>query len=55
MRFYTTKDIALMLHINVITVRRWIEKKQITAYKFDKEYRIKHEDLEIFLANKKIK
>jgi excisionase family DNA binding protein len=52
--YYTTEQIAKMLGIkNVITVRRWILKRWITAIKIGKEYRITKSDLDKFLADRK--
>lgn len=52
--YYTTEQVAKMLGIkNVITVRRWILKRQITAIKIGKEYRITKSDLDKFLADRK--
>jgi excisionase family DNA binding protein len=52
--YYTTEQVAKMLGIkNVITVRRWILKRWITAIKIGKEYRITKSDLDKFLADRK--
>lgn len=54
--YYTTEQIAKMLGIkNVITIRRWIMKRWITAIKIGKEYRITKSDLEKFLNERKVK
>lgn len=54
--YYTTEQIAQKLGIkNPITVRRWIFKRQITAIKIGKEYRITKSDFEKFLEERKIK
>ncbi len=54
--YYTTEQIAKILGIkNVITVRRWIMKRQITAVKIGKEYRIAKTDLEKFIEDRKIR
>lgn len=53
--YLTTEQIAQMLGIkNPITVRRWIMKRQITAIKIGKEYRITKSDLDKFLEERKI-
>lgn len=53
--YYTTDQVAKMLGIkNVITVRRWILKRWITAIKIGKEYRITKSDLGKFLEDRKI-
>lgn len=52
--FYTTEQIAKILGVrNVITVRRWILKKQLTAIKIGKEYRITKSDLDKFLQDRR--
>ena len=52
--YYTTEQVAKILGIkNVITVRRWILKRQITAIKIGKEYRITKSDLDKFLEDRK--
>lgn len=53
--YLTTKEIASLLKINVLTVRRWIDKRLLTAYKFNKEYRIKAADFELFLRERRVK
>lgn len=54
--YLTTEQIAQMLGIkNPITVRRWIMKRQITAIKIGKEYRITKTDFDKFLEERKIK
>lgn len=53
--YLTTKEIASLLKVNVLTVRRWIDKRLLTAYKFNKEYRIKTTDFELFLKERKVK
>ncbi len=53
--YYTTEQVAQMLGIkNPITVRRWIMKRQITAIRIGKEYRITKTDLDKFLEERKI-
>ncbi len=54
--YLTTEQVAKLLGIkNVITVRRWIMKRWITAIKIGKEYRITKTDLDKFLEDRKIK
>lgn len=53
--YLTTEQVAQMLGIkNPITVRRWIMKRQITAIRIGKEYRITKTDLDKFLEERKI-
>lgn len=52
--YYTTEQVAKMLGVkNVITIRRWIMKRWLTAIKIGKEYRITKTDLEKFLQDRK--
>lgn len=48
-KLYTTEEVAEILKYDVQTIRRFIREEKITAYKVGKEYRIKEEDLGIFL------
>ena len=48
-KLYTTEEVADILKYDVQTIRRFIREGKITAYKVGKEYRIKEEDLDIFL------
>ena len=52
--FYTTRQIATKLNVNIITVRRWIMRKILPAYLFDREYRIKKTDLDQFLEQRRV-
>ncbi len=55
-KYFTTEQVAMMLGIkNPITVRRWIMRRQITAVKIGKEYRIAQTDLDKFIEERKIK
>ena len=53
--YYSTKQIATMLGMNVITVRRWIIKGLLPAFLLDKEYRVKKSDFEEFVEERKVK
>lgn len=52
--YLTTKDIAKLLKINVLTVRRWIMAGKLQATSLGKEYRIKKSDLEVFLEQRRV-
>lgn len=47
--FYTAKDLAEKLGLNVMTIYRYIEAKKLGAYKIGKEYRIDKVEFEAFL------
>jgi excisionase family DNA binding protein len=52
--FLTTKDIASLLKVNIITVRRWIDKRKLPAFKFDKDFRVKKQDFDKFLEERRV-
>jgi excisionase family DNA binding protein len=47
--FYTAKDLAEKLSLNIMTIYRYIEAKKLKAYKIGKEYRIDKVEFEAFL------
>ncbi len=49
----TVKEIAQELKVPLDTVRGWIRRKELTAYRPGREYRVKREDLEKFLEESK--
>ncbi len=44
--FLTTEEIAKRLKVKEFTVRDWIRKGELPAYKFGKSYRVKKKDYE---------
>lgn len=52
--FLTTKEIADILKVNILTVRRWIGAGKLPATSLGKEYRIKRSDLNKFLEDRKV-
>ncbi len=53
--FLTTKEIADALKVNIVTVRRWIVSGKLPATFLGKEFRIKKEDFEKFLSERRVK
>lgn len=53
--FYSTRQIAKMLDLKTITIRRWIDKGALQAYKLGKELRIKKVDFDLFLKERRVK
>jgi len=56
--YYSTKQVAKMLNVNPISVRRWINQGILPAFslgKLNKEYRISKTDLENFINQRKVK
>lgn len=52
-RFLTVEDIARDLNIAEDTVRSWIREKKLPAYRLGKEYRVKIDDYEHFLQQRR--
>ncbi len=45
----SVEDIANDLHVHPDTVRGWIRAKQLKAFKFGRDYRVKHDDYQKFV------
>ncbi len=57
-QYYSTKQIAKTLGVNIITVRRWIVTGILPAIyigEVSKEYRVAKKDFEKFLSERKVK
>ena len=52
-QYYSIEEVAKMLKVAYLTVYRWIQAKRLLAVKAGKQYRIRKEDLDIFLNRKK--
>jgi excisionase family DNA binding protein len=55
MEFYSTRQIAKILNLRTITIRRWIERGMLPAYKFGTELRIDKVEFEKFIKERRIK
>jgi excisionase family DNA binding protein len=53
--FLTVEEIAEKLRVKVYTVREWIRKQELIAYKVGRDYRVKKEDYETFLKERRTK
>ena len=53
--FYTAKELADKLRVNVMTIYRYIKASKIEAYKFGKEFRIEKREFNRFLKSVKTK
>jgi len=53
LEYYTVDEIAQKLRVKVYTVREWIRKKELPAYKVGRDYRVKREDYEEFLKKRR--
>jgi excisionase family DNA binding protein len=47
--FYTAKELADKLGLNIMTIYRYIDAKKLKAYKIGKEFRIPKVEFEAFL------
>ena len=52
---YTIAEVSIMLKVSDRTVRNWIERGTLTAYKFGNSYRVSEEELNNFIKNAKVK
>ena len=53
--FYTAREVADILKVNIMTVYRYIKAGKITAYKIGKEFRIEKKEFDDFLDRVKTK
>jgi putative molybdopterin biosynthesis protein len=53
--FLTLDEVAAELRTSPRTVRNWIKRSRLPAYKVGREWRIKAIDLEAFLAASRVK
>lgn len=51
-QFYSIEEVAKMLKVAYLTVYRWIQAGKLKSHKAGKQYRIKKEDLDIFIKHK---
>ena len=48
----SVEDIAKELDVTIDTVRAWIRKRKLRAYRVGRDYRIKREDYEKFIEER---
>jgi len=51
-QYYSIEEVSKTLKVAYLTVYRWIQSRKLIAIKAGKQYRIKKEELDIFLKNK---
>ncbi len=51
--FYTAKELAEKLRVNIMTIYRYIDNGKLKAYKMSKEFRIDKKEFEGFLNKAK--
>lgn len=47
--FYTARELADKLRVNIMTIYRYIGAKKIKAYKIGKDFRVEKKDFDVFL------
>jgi len=52
-QYYSIEEVSNILKVAYLTVYRWIQANKLTALKAGKQYRVKKEDLDIFLKSYK--
>ena len=53
--FYTTRELAEKLRVNIMTIYRYIKAGKLKAYKIGKEFRIEKKEFNKFLNKTKTK
>lgn len=53
--FYTARELADKLQLNIMTIYRYIEAGKLKAHKIGKEFRIAKKEFDKFLDKTKIK
>lgn len=54
-KYYTAKELAEMLGLNVMTIYRYINAGKLKAYKIGKEFRIDKSEFERFMKKAQTK
>ncbi|MBP8994622.1 MAG: helix-turn-helix domain-containing protein [Bacteroidales bacterium] len=53
--YYTAKELAEKLRVNIMTIYRYIKAEKLKAYKIGKEFRIEEKEFQKFLDKVKTK
>ena len=53
--YYTLAEIAQRLKVSYRTVYRWVQAKELSAYKLGSDWRVAESDLQAFLDARKIR
>ncbi len=53
--YYTAKELAEKLRVNIMTIYRYIKARKLKAYKIGKEFRIDKEEFQKLLNKAKTK
>lgn len=52
--FYTARELADKLQLNIMTIYRYIDAGKLQAYKFGKEFRIEAKEFNDFVKKSKV-
>ena len=53
--YISAKEIASLLKVHIVTVRRWIISGKLPAFLLGKDYRIKKDDFDKFMNDRRVK
>lgn len=53
--YYTARELADALSLNIMTIYRYVAAKRLKAYKIGKEFRIEKAEFERFMKKAKVK
>ncbi len=48
-KFYTVKEVAEILRLNILTVYEYLKKGNLIAVRFGRSYRVEEKDLDRFI------
>lgn len=51
--FFTLKEVAELLRVSKLTVRRYVKAGSLPAYKLGRDLRIKKSELEVFIESRR--
>lgn len=54
-KYYTAKELAKLLSLNVMTIYRYIRARKLSAHKIGKEFRIEQKEFEKFMKKTRTK
>jgi len=54
-KYYNLYEVAKILKLAYMTIYRWVRKGKIPAYQVQRQYRVKHSELEKFIDSSKVK
>jgi excisionase family DNA binding protein len=52
--YYSVRQLATLIGVKPVTIRRWVQKGDLPAAKLGKEIRVKKSDFDIFFNQRRI-